>query len=100
MSHCVQVTITSSDQLLPADVGREEASLSSFSLTSGGLLSGSVGVAGVDEEEVLMLPSLADMTATDTKYQSYTLRGEEADMGCTLRYFSIQPPASTLVRAL
>ncbi len=36
------------------------------------------------------LPSLADLSTTDLKYQSYSMKGP-GDTGCSLRYFSIQP---------
>ena len=36
------------------------------------------------------LPSLADLSTTDLKYQSYSMKGT-GDTGCSLRYFSIQP---------
>lgn len=39
------------------------------------------------------LPSLADLSTADTKYQSFTINGV-GDSGCSLRYFSIQPISS------
>ena len=36
------------------------------------------------------LPSLADLSTSDLKYQSYSMKGT-GDTGCSLRYFSIQP---------
>lgn len=36
------------------------------------------------------LPSLADLSTTDLKYQSYSMKGL-GNAGCSLRYFSIQP---------